>query len=173
MENGAMYPLVVALLLGAVPSSDQTLGELARNEKDRRAKVGKAGEPAVVISEKDLEEARGGALSVSGTRVSDRSSDSAEEPLPESARNGLTAKQAAELRSEWARIWEEQMRQAAQDLERATEDRYQCRSAERYFFVPIAVDCDGVDLRVANAEARLRKVKRSRYNWELLIPPKP
>jgi hypothetical protein len=82
----------------------------------------------------------------------------------------LTAKQAAELRSEWARIWEEQMQESERDLERAKEDRYQCQAAERYFFVPIAADCDGIDLRVANAEARLRKVKRNRYRWELLIP---
>jgi hypothetical protein len=62
------------------------------------------------------------------------------------------------------------MSQAEQELERAKDDVYQCRSAERYFFVPIAVDCEGVDLRLAAATARLKKVKSDRYNWELLLP---
>ncbi len=168
-----MLPVAMFFLLAANSSSGQSLGELARKEKERRAEVGKAGEGAIVISEKDLEAARGGSLSISGTPREDRSAESAEElPLEGDGKN-LTAKEAGELRSEWARIWEEQMRQAEQDLERAKEDRYQCRAAERYFFVPIAVDCDGVDLRVANAEARLKKVKRNRYNWKVLLPTKP
>ena len=65
------------------------------------------------------------------------------------------------------------MRQAEEDLERARNDVYQCRSAERYFFVPLAVDCVGVDLRLASAEARLKRVKSNRYNWELLLPESP
>jgi hypothetical protein len=36
--------------------------------------------------------------------------------------------------------------------------------------VPLAVDCEGVDLRLAGAESRLKKIKRNRYNWELLLP---
>ncbi len=82
----------------------------------------------------------------------------------------LTANEIRDLREQWARIWQEQKTQAEQELEKAKDDVYQCRSAERYFFVPIAVDCEGVDLRLAAAESRLKTIKRNRYHWELLLP---
>jgi hypothetical protein len=165
-------PGLLCALLGAIPASGQSLGELARKERERRAAVERSERPAAVFSEKELEEARGGSLSIAESSVVRATAPTAEAAASGSwdADGRLSAKEAAALRQEWSRIWEEQTREAEADLERAKEDRYQCRSAERYFFVPIAVDCEGVDLRVANAEARLKKVKRNRYNWELLLP---
>jgi hypothetical protein len=82
----------------------------------------------------------------------------------------LTAKEIADLRVQWTRIWEGQMAQAEEDLTKARDDSYQCEAAERYFFVPLAIDCEGVALRLAAAEARHRKVKANRFHWEPLLP---
>jgi len=169
--------LLVVCLLSAVASSGQSLAEVAKKERERRAQAAKAGNPSAVISEKELEEARGDSVSVSGTAFeAPAAGPSEEEEAAAAAEAGagskLTVKEIRDLREEWARIWQEQMSQAEQELERAENDLYQCRSAERYFFVPIAVDCEGVDLRLAGAEARLKKVKLTRYDWELLLPEK-
>jgi len=169
--------ILVVCLLGAVASSGQSLAEVAKKERERRAQAGKGGDRAAVISEKELEEARGDSLSVSGTASDEPSSgppaEAAADGAEANARSKLTAKEIRDLREEWARIWQEQMSQAEQELEQAKEDVYQCRSAERYFFVPVAVDCEGVDLRLAGAEARLKRVKSNRYHWELLLPENP
>jgi hypothetical protein len=166
--------LLAISLLGPVASSGQSLAEVAKKERERRAQAGGAGGRTAVISEKELEEARGDSLSVSGTPSGEASSYTpAGDAGPDAAAgagNGLTAKEVRDLREAWAGIWQEQMNQAELDLARAKDDLYQCRSAERYFFVPLAVDCVGVDLRLAAAEARLKKVKRNRYQWELLLP---
>ena len=172
MGKSAIAFLAVCLL-SAVASSGQSLAEVAKKERERRAQAGKAGNRSAVISEKELEEARGDSLSVSGTASEERSSATPDEGRAESK---LTAKEIRDLREEWARIWQERMSQAEQELEQTRNDFYQCRSAERYFFVaPLAgaVDCEGVDLRLAGAEARLKKVKSNRYNWELLLPGSP
>ena len=169
--------LLAVFLLTPIGSSGQSLAEVAKGERERRDKVGKAGNPAEVISEKELEEARGDTLSVSGISSEEPTAGPSEEDLEEpveetSAASKLTAKEIRDLREEWARLWKEQMSQAQQELAQAKDDVYQCRSAERYFFVPVAVDCDGVDLRLEDAEARLKKVKLNRYNWEILLPEK-
>jgi len=169
--------LLALCLLGPVASSGQSLAEVARKERERRARTANEGSRTPVISEKDLEAARGDSLSVTGAASGEPASESPREGEADGAEataaRGLTAKEIRDLREEWARIWQEQMSQAEEDLERAKDDVYQCRSAERYFFVPVAVDCDGVDLRLATAEARLKKVKNNRYNWELLLPENP
>jgi len=180
-ENGRMgrsgAALLALCLLGPVASSGQSLAEVARKERERRARTANEGSRTPVISEKDLEAARGDSLSVTGAASGEPASESPREGEADGAEataaRGLTAKEIRDLREEWARIWQEQMSQAEEDLERAKDDVYQCRSAERYFFVPVAVDCDGVDLRLATAEARLKKVKNNRYNWELLLPENP
>ena len=172
--------LLALTLLGPAASSGQSLAEVARKERERRAQAEKDAPPGTrpaVISEKDLEAARGDSFSVTGTGPEDPSAEAPGEIAAGGAEaeavSKLTAKEIRDLREEWARIWQEQMSQAEEDVERAKNDVYQCRSAERYFFIPIAVDCDGVDLRLAGAEARLKKVKSNRYNWELLLPENP
>jgi hypothetical protein len=180
-ENGVVgrygLALLAICLLAPAASSGQSLAEVARKERERRARTEKTGSRPTVISEEDLEAARGDSFSVTGTEPGEPSSEApGEAPAGAAAATAvgqLTAKEIRDLREEWARIWQGQMSQAEKDLERAKNDVYQCRSAERYFFVPIAVDCDGVDLRLATAEARLRKVKSNRYNWELLLPENP
>jgi hypothetical protein len=164
--------LLAVCLLAPATSTGQSLAEVARRERERRAQTADEGNRPPVISEKDLEAARGDSLSVTGARSDAPPQGESGGEEPEASRR-LTAKEVRDLRGEWARIWQEQMRQAEEDLERARNDVYQCRSAERYFFVPLAVDCVGVDLRLASAEARLKRVKSNRYNWELLLPESP
>ncbi len=146
--------------------------EVAKRERERRAEAGKDGPETAVISDKELREARGDSRIDlgNGRRKSPPTEPPDEASAPPEAAANLTAKEIRDLREQWSRIWQEQKTQAEQELEKAKDDVYQCRSAERYFFVPIAVDCDGVDLRLAAAESRLKTIKRNRYHWELLLP---
>jgi len=168
---------LAACFVAAVLSAGQSLGELAKKERERRAQVSGPGGHGPVITEKDLEEARGDSFSTAGAASPSPSPDDSSEDADaenESSRAGkLAAKEIRDLRAQWARIWQEQMEQAERELEQARDDAYQCRSASRYFFAPLAFDCEGVDLRLAGAEARLKKVKRNRYDWELLLPANP
>lgn len=169
--------LVSACLLAAAVSAGQSLAEVAAKERERRGRVAETSAESKVISEKDLERARGDSFSVSGaaSASSEDSAEPADGENPSGASQKLSAKEIRDLREQWGRIWQGQMEQAERELEQAKDDVYQCRSASRYFFVPLAVDCEGVDLRLAGAEARLKKIKRNRYNWEQLLPadPKP
>ncbi len=168
--------LLALALLGPRDSSGQSLAEVAQKERERRAQAQKEAAPGsrpAVISEKELEAARGDSFSVTGAEPAEAPREDEAAGEEAKAEIKLTAKEIRDLREEWTRIWQEQMSEAEADLEKAKDDVYQCRSAERYFFVPIAVDCDGVDLRLAGAEARLKKVKRNRYHWELLLPENP
>jgi hypothetical protein len=154
--------LLIALAASSIQA--QSLAEVAKRERERRAEVGENGR---TLSNKDLEEARGESVSISGSPAAPA------EALPEPVTEGdspWTSKEIADLRVQWTRIWEGQMAQAEADLAKARDDRYQCQAAERYFFVPLAVDCDGVELRLAAAEARYRRVKANRFHWELLLP---
>ena len=166
----ARFALLSVFLLAAAGASGQSLAEIARKERERRAQSQGTG---AVITEKELEEARGDGVSVSGKPSEETPSEASEEPGDvegETGRRRLTAKEVRDLRQEWARIWEERMRQAEAELEKAKDDLYQCRSADRYVFVPLAIDCEGVDLRLARAEAQLKEVRATRYEWELLLP---
>ncbi|HEY7699483.1 MAG TPA: hypothetical protein VIE88_13760 [Vicinamibacteria bacterium] len=165
---------IAALCLAAgAARGGQSLAEVAKKERERRVQVTKPGAESPVLSEKDLEKARGDSFSVSGQESSPPESSAQEDDAgtPAGAERGLSAKEIRDLKEQWGRIWKGQMEQAERELEQAKDDVYQCRSADRYFFVPLAIDCEGVDLRLAGAEARLKKVKRNRYHWELLLPP--
>jgi hypothetical protein len=165
-----MPALLMALAGGsASPSTSQSLSEVAKNERARRARVGKES-PAPVIREKDLESV--GGQPTSSTVVAPTPAEAPEIDTKEPEERRPTEKEIRDLREQWDRIWSEQMTEARKNLEVAKNDVYQCRSAERYFFVPLAIDCNGVDLRLAAAEARLKQIERNRYNWELLLPEK-
>jgi hypothetical protein len=172
MARRAILGVVAPCLIAGFGSAGQSLAELAERERERRGRVAKAGSESAVISEKDLEEARGDSFSVSGPATSAPEGPAEENAAASSTGESrkLSAKEIRDLREQWTRIWEGQVEQAERELERAEDDVYQCRSATRYFFVPLAVDCEGVDLRLAGARARLKRVKRNRYNWELLLP---
>jgi hypothetical protein len=161
MGKAWMTPLLVLLLGSSVQA--QSLADVAKRERERRAEVGESGK---TLSNKDLEQARGESVSISGQAAPPRESPD----LPGEGERSLTAKEIADLRVQWTRIWEGQMAQAEQELAKARDDRYQCEAAERYFFVPLAIDCEGVELRLSAAEARYRKVKANRFHWELLLP---
>jgi hypothetical protein len=167
----AVWALGILALSIAPAESGQSLAEVAKKERERRAQAGQEGQPVPVISDKELREARGDSVSVTGAAAESATAEGTDESqeLPAAAYR-LTAKEIADLRVQWSRIWQEQLSQAEQELEKARDDVYQCRSADRYFFVPIAVDCEGVDLRLAAAESRLKTVKRNRFHWELLLP---
>jgi hypothetical protein len=167
MNPRLLIATLVAVLAAASPGAAQSLSEVAKNERARRSRVAK-GAPAPVIREGDLE-------SVSGEPSSSTvaAAQPAADPEPEAddaEERRPSEKEIRDLREQWDRIWREQMDEANKNLEAAKNDVYQCRSAERYFFVPMAIDCNGVDLRLAAAEARLKQVERNRYNWELLLP---
>ncbi|HEY7817051.1 MAG TPA: hypothetical protein VIG29_02450, partial [Vicinamibacteria bacterium] len=132
--------LLIGGLMSAAAESGQSLGEVAKRERERRAQAAKDGPPATVISDKELREARGDSVSITGTEPEEALPETEEEagPPPEVA-SRLTAKEIADLRQQWSRIWQDQLTQAEQELEKAKDDVYQCRSAENYFFVPIAV----------------------------------
>jgi hypothetical protein len=174
MGKSWVASLLVPLLASSVQA--QSLAEVAKRERERRAEVGESGR---ALSNKDLEEARGESDPRSGTspalglKAPSGSPAAPPKETPEPAEvveRSLTAKEIADLRVQWTRIWEGQMAQAEQDLKKARDDSYQCEAAERYFFVPLAIDCEGVALRLAAAEARHRKVKANRFHWELLLP---
>ncbi len=176
VSSAVLFALVFVWGSSARTESAQSLAEVAKRERDRRARVEKESEPAPVIGREELEAFRGASRSVSGNQPSreteGKGASEAAAPATDAApgESRLTDKEARELRATWARVWRERMEQAQAELETAQDDVYQCRSASRYFFVPLAIDCDGVDERLAEAEARFREVKQNRYNWELLLP---
>ena len=164
-------------------ASAQSLAEVAKKEKDRRARAEEEkGEDASVpvIGNDELARARGDGVSVMGTDSAtppedgDEPSDDAEEAsTDDGARHGLTESQIREYRERWARIWPERLRAAEKELELANDAVFQCQSAAHYVFVPLAVDCNGVFERRAIAEYRVREIKKNRFNWELLLPEGP
>ena len=85
----------------------------------------------------------------------------------------LSPQEVRELRETWSRVWKEQLEAAERELEIAKDHVFQCRAASHYFFVPIAVDCNGVHERLAIAEYRLEEIRENQYNWELLLPEQP
>jgi hypothetical protein len=168
---------VVVLLVGSGVASAQSLAEVAKKEKDRRARTVEADElPAPVIGNKELENARGDGLSVMGSPEKGKtpSASSDDEPDPTVSReHGLTEKEIRDLRETWARIWPERLAAAEKELELASDAVYQCSSAAHYVFVPLAVDCNGVFKRRAIAEYRLGEARQNRYHWELLLAERP
>ncbi|MGH9323364.1 MAG: hypothetical protein ACRD21_15230 [Vicinamibacteria bacterium] len=176
MWKSGVLGLMAALWLSMGPAAGaQTLAEVAKKERERRARLAKEEPPVEVIREKELESARGESLSIAGSEASagDAAPPLAIDAEPRTNEGKLSEKEIRDLRQAWTRIWREQMDQAQQELSQAEGDVYQCRSASRYVFVPIAVDCDGVDMRLAEAEARLKEVESQRYNWETLLPRNP
>jgi hypothetical protein len=146
----------------------QSLAEVARREKERRAQLE---EETPVIREAELENAEGDAFSTTGAEPSDREDAAGpEESAEDPDAPALTEKEIRDLRAKWYRLWRVQMDAARKELDKARDDVYQCRSAESFFFVPLAVDCNGVDERLAEAEAQLKEIQANRYNWELLLP---
>ena len=171
---------LAALFLLCGPIWAQSLGEVARKERQRRAESASETD-VVVIREQELEASEGAGLSVTGrsgaagSAVSRGSTEAAEvnvdttPPGPPASRR-LGAAEVRELRETWSRVWKEQLQAAEGELEIEKDHVFQCRAASHYFFVPIAVDCDGVHERLAIAEYRLDEIRENQYNWELLLP---
>jgi hypothetical protein len=173
---GAVVTLVALIDDASALGSTQSLAEVARKEKERRAKLS-GQQPAPVISEDELEASRGEAVSLLGrgfeaavdTGVPNGERDAEGEREPGTT-SELSDKEIRDLRQKWTVVWQEQMEEAQKNLESAEYDRDQCRAASRFFFVPMAIDCDDVARRVAEAEHQLSEVRANRYNWELLLP---
>jgi hypothetical protein len=179
MENGVVpSKWVTSVLLAAgwasAASADgaQSLAEVAKNERERRAGLAEKA-PASVISNEELAASRGESFSVTGSDAPTGEAAATEESLDDETASDRspTDKEIRNLRERWQGIWRARMDQAERELESAASDRYQCRAATPYFFVPLAIDCDGVEDRVVEAEARLKEVGLTRYRWELLLPP--
>lgn len=168
-------PWVALLLVGAGVASAQSLAEVAKKEKERRARADETlgQEPAPVIGNEELANARGDGLSVTGSTEKGKAPSASSGDDPEqtgSSEQRLTETEVRDLRETWARLWPERLEAAEKELALASDAVYQCSSAAHYVFVPLAVDCDGVFTRRALAEYRLRETQRNRYNWELLLP---
>ncbi len=176
---------LATLFLLCGPIWAQSLGEVARKERQRRAESA-SDTHVVVIREQELEASEGKGLSVtrrSVGAVSAVSRGSAEAKVDTSRRGRrgrrgqpskrLSAQEVRELRETWSRVWKEQLEAAERELEIAKDHVFQCRAASHYFFVPIAVDCNGVHERLAIAEYRLEEIRENQYNWELLLPEQP
>ena len=181
-EMRRLAPWVALLLFGTGVVSAQSLAEVAKKEKDRRARTAGTGrrgshEPVPVIGNEELSSAQGDGLSVTGSidtgpsEVDPSPASSSDELDSARAREQrLTQAEIREYRETWARAWPERLEAAEKELELASDATYQCQSGAHYVFVPLAVDCDGVFERRAMAEYRLREIRRNRYNWELLLP---
>ena len=161
---------VFLLSAGVMPARSQSLAEVARKEKERRARV--SGEdPAPVIGERELAASPGQSLSITGRDTEssqDESSSSGSPPADEERR--LTPEEIRDLREKWARVWKTQLEGAEEEAKLARDAVYQCNKAGTFFFVPLAIDCDGVHERLAIAEYRLKEIRANQYNWELLLP---
>lgn len=174
MRTLAPWAAVVVLGtgLGVESVTAQSLAEVAKKEKERRERK-PDDESVPVIDDEELARSRGGRLSVTG-RVSSRSTDGEEQAGAsgdaEPDEPALTEAEIRKYRETWARIWPQRLAAAKQELELAEDAVFQCESAAHFFFVPLAIDCEGVYERRAIAEYRLREVRRNRFNWELLLP---
>ena len=172
----ALAPWAALLLFGTGVVSAQSLAEVAKNEKDRRARTAGTGnhEPVPVLGDEELSSARGDGLSVTGRDPGESDPSSAgpvdDSDASDSGERRLTEAEIREYRETWARVWPERLEAAEKELELATDAAFQCQSAAHYVFVPLAVDCNGVFERRAIAEYRLRETRQNRYNWELLLP---
>jgi hypothetical protein len=185
--RSAMALGISVLVVGSastVATAAQSLAEVAKKERDRRARIQQSAGTAPVFGGEELAAVGGSDRSATGgERKSAREGASDTRPRNEGSvahaaasledADRLTDKQARELRETWARVWQDRMDQARTELDEARNDSYQCQAASPFFYVPLGIDCDGVDLRLAEAEARHREVEQQRYNWRLLLPAEP
>ena len=162
--------IVVALVtsLTVQVASAQSLGEVAKKERERRSKIARDG-PVRSVGNRELSDASGD-VSVMGRAASEPSTKEVTADGRDAERTELTEKEVRELREKWARVWAEQVRLAEEELELAKDAVYQCESASHYVWVPLGIDCNGVYERRALAQYRLDELRDNRYNWELLLP---
>lgn len=174
MRTLAPWAAVVVLGtgLGVESVRAQSLAEVAKKEKERRERK-PDDESVPVIDDEALVRSRGERFSVT-EGVSSPSTIGKEQSAVsgdiESDERVLTETEVREYRETWARVWPQRLAAAKQELELAEDAVFQCQSAAHFFFVPLAIDCEGVYERRAIAEYRLREVRRNRFNWELLLP---
>lgn len=170
----ALASMAALLVFGTGAVSAQSLGEVAKKEKERRARAAsnENGEPVPVIGEEELVSSRGDRVSIMG-READPASAKPESETDTEAGPQLSEAEIKELRATWSRVWPERLAAAEKELELAEDAVYQCQSAAHYVFVPLAVDCEGVYERRAIAEYRVRELRQNRFNWELLLPERP
>ena len=159
------------MILAGAGLSAQSLGEVAKKERERRSQL-TVSEKKRVIGNRELAEIKGGSLSVVWrSRSPDESPDEPTENEEESDKSSqaISSVELKELRTAWNKIWLSQLEAAERELATAKDMLFQCESAASYVYVPIAFDCEGVYQRVAIAAWKLREVKKDRYNWELLL----
>ena len=181
-EMRALTPWAALLLFGTGVVSAQSLAEVAKKEKDRRAGTARTGhtgrtgshEPIPVIGDDELASARGDSLSITGpAEATDKRPSEPDPSSADSDERRLSEAEIRDYRETWARVWPERLEAAEKELELAVDAVFQCQSAAHYVFVPIAIDCYGVFERRAIAEYRLKETRRNRYNWEVLLPERP
>jgi len=167
---GAVIP--PGLFAGSESSPGQSLGEVAERTRRQRIENGPQ-RSAPAFDDDDLDDAgldpRSGPeseISSSPLPRDDREAIGPEAFASERASNGRTEHEHRLRRQQWDRAWKAAMDKAEADLSQASEDSRQCQAASRYFYVPIRVDCTQVPRRMAEAKARVSKLRRNRYSWD-------
>jgi len=159
----ALLVLLSARLLPA-----QSLGEVAEKEKARRAGLKTKSR---VVTEKDLQAAEGGTggtLSVTGEPAAAAPAEEQASEKKEEARPSLDQirKQRIEKSEAWAAEWERRMAAAKQRVTELKDKAKNCRLADRMYFFVYVWGCEDIEERLAQAEAELSDVERSRYDWD-------
>ena len=175
VKRGIVILAAGLMLVAGAGLSAQSLGEVAKKERERRAQL-TVSDGKRVIGNRELTETNGGSLSVVGSgRSPDESSDESTVNDEESDKRSqaVSPVEVKELRAAWNKSWRRQLEAAEREVVTVKDALFQCQSAARYVYVPIAVDCERVYERVAIAEWKLRQVEKDRYNWELILPEPP
>lgn len=182
MKTWVGWALGGLLIWAPAIAGAQSLADIAAREKARRETL-RSSPPAPVIDDEALTRERAPSRPhpprESSPKITvDEPADGAP-PTATSVTDRLTAKEVRDLRETWARVWAEQMAAAEDELEISVDNVRQCRTAELYVFVPLAIDCYGSAERLALARFRVEHLRRNRFNWELLLaqesraPPVP
>jgi hypothetical protein len=157
---------ILMLFASAAGLSAQSLAELAEKEKARRAGLPTR---SPVLTEEDLRSAQG-TLSVTGEEspASESEAEAGQKPPEESERRPLDEirRERIQKMEAWAAEWERRMAAARENVARLKEKAKDCRLADRMFFFLYMPGCEEIEPRLAAAEAELREIARSRYDYD-------
>lgn len=153
-----MRPLRLALLLlcVALPATPQSLGELAKKEKERRQKL----TPSKVIKDEDLGKARGGTFSGSEAEATPSTADEGEKPRSSASASSSSSQQerlAAQLHAEYQSRYDNKKSRLA-DEQKTLAD---CEAARGIYILNRAGprNCDTEARYVSEVEEELRQIE--------------
>lgn len=157
-----MGPVRIAALLFliAFPASAQSLGELAKKEKERRQKL----PPSKVITEEDLKKVGGDTFSVSGVEAAPSTRQESETGSSANSSSSPSQKdrEIAELHARYQQRYDSQKASIA----RAQEHLADCQAARGIYILNRASkrDCRSAEQSVREAEDALRRIEDELMN---------